>query len=324
MTPTVDVIVPCYNYGRMLEASVESVCSQEGVAVRVLIMDDASTDETENVGSRLSAHDRRVEYRRHEKNCGHIATYNEALRLVTGDYCLILSPDDLLTPGALSRAVRVMEAEANVGLVYGRDIPFRTWPPAEEPRATDRYRVMGYEEFLAAACQLGHTGIQSPTAIVRTSVHRVIGMYRPELPHSGDTEIWLRMAAFADVAVVDADQAFRRLHQHNMSLSYSPLARLEEQRKAFDTHFESARDPNPRIAALQAVAHGTIAESAFWQAARAFEEQDDRRCDEFLAFAASLAPAIEQSRHWRRLQWKRRLGRPATRMLSLITAGRQG
>src|SRR5712691_9822439 len=97
----VDVIVPCYNYGDLIEQCVRSVLSQEGVDVRVLIMDDASTDATQSVGRRLAA-DPRVEYRRHEVNRGHIATYNEALALLTGEYCVILSADDLLTSGSPS------------------------------------------------------------------------------------------------------------------------------------------------------------------------------------------------------------------------------
>jgi hypothetical protein len=179
---------------------------------------------------------------------------------------------------------------------------------------------MDYEEFLAASCRLGHTGIQAPTAVVRTSVHRAIGGFLPELPHSGDTEIWLRMAAVSRVAALDADQAFRRLHAHNMSLSYSPLDRLAEQKKAFDTHFELEHVKARRFVRLQAVAHQTIAESAFWQASRAFENGHHRECDAFLAFAVATSPAIERSQHWRRLQWKRRLGRPLARVMALAAS----
>ena len=125
----VDVIVPCYNYGDMLEGCVRSVLSQEHVHVHVLIMDDASTDSTETVGRRLAAIDPRVEYRRHAVNRGHIATYNEALADISGDYCVILSADDLLTPGSLSRAVRFMDMHPSVGLAFeahrGKTVLFR-------------------------------------------------------------------------------------------------------------------------------------------------------------------------------------------------------
>ena len=73
---TVDVIVPCYNYGEMLTDCVASILSQEEVDVRVLIVDDASPDDTEAIGRRLAA-DPRVTFWRHSVNRGHIATYNE-------------------------------------------------------------------------------------------------------------------------------------------------------------------------------------------------------------------------------------------------------
>src|SRR3954471_18429980 len=105
----VDVIVPCYNYAHFLRECVSSLLSQEGVDVRVLIIDDCSPDNTPEVAAKLLAKDRRVEYRRHEINIGHIATYNEGLEWGTGAYMLLLSADDMLTPGAFRRAARLMD-----------------------------------------------------------------------------------------------------------------------------------------------------------------------------------------------------------------------
>src|SRR6266436_2977703 len=81
----VNVIVPCYNYGHYLRECVESVLSQEGVDVRVMIIDDCSPDNTPQVAAELMSRDSRIEYRRHEKNIGHIATYNEGLEWASGD-----------------------------------------------------------------------------------------------------------------------------------------------------------------------------------------------------------------------------------------------
>jgi len=316
----VDVIIPCYNYGDMLAACVASVLSQEGVDVRVLIVDDASTDITEEVGTELALRDQRVEFWRHPVNCGHIATYNEALAWVTGDYCMILSADDVLTSRSLLRATAVMDAHPEIGFTYGRDVPFRHAPPVEKtasPRSAP-HRSYSYAEFLERSCRLGQTGIQSPTVLVRSSVHRAAGGYLPELPHSGDTEIWLRFAALSKVAEINADQAFRRLHARNMSLDYSPLSRLEEQKKAFDTHFETCPQSKPFAAALRPVVSRTIADGAFWTAARAFEAGNENDCNTFLTFALWLAPRIEQTAAFKRLQWKRRLGHSRWRFVQPI------
>src|SRR4051794_33278755 len=117
----VDVIVPCYKYAHFLRECVESVLNQP-VDVRVLILDDASPDDTPGVAAGLIARDRRVEYRRHEVNRGHIATYNEGIDWASGEYMLLLSADDLVTPGAFGRAVRLMDEHRDVGLTYGRAI----------------------------------------------------------------------------------------------------------------------------------------------------------------------------------------------------------
>src|SRR5580658_4239604 len=122
---TVDVVIPCYNYGRYLRGCVRSVLSQSDVHVRVLVIDDASSDDTPVIGRELENCNRTVKFERHEVNKGHIATYNEGLLgWSTADYTVLLSADDLLTPGSLGRAVRVMEADKSIGMVYGRTIHF--------------------------------------------------------------------------------------------------------------------------------------------------------------------------------------------------------
>src|SRR5438874_544607 len=125
----VDVIVPCYNYGRYLPGCVRSVLGQEGVNVRVLIIDDASPDGSGEAAEELARRDGRVEVRRHAVNQGHIATYNEGLDWAGGDYLLLLSADDLLAPGALGRAARALDAHPEVGLTYGRQVAFTSEAP---------------------------------------------------------------------------------------------------------------------------------------------------------------------------------------------------
>src|SRR3954466_1183486 len=119
MTATVSVIVPCYNYAHFLANCVNSVLTQAGVTVDVLIIDDCSSDDTATVGADLAT-DSRVNFRRHEKNIGHIPTYNGGLEWATGDYTVLLSADDLLTPGALARSTGVMDSNPSIGMAYGR------------------------------------------------------------------------------------------------------------------------------------------------------------------------------------------------------------
>src|SRR5882672_12663621 len=223
----VSVVVPCYNYGHYLEGCVGSVLSQEGVDVDVLIVDDASPDGSVEVAKGIAERDERVRVLAHERNCGHIATYNEGLALCRGDYTVLLSADDLLVPGALARAAAVFARYPEVGFVYGRTVYFTDSPLPAPGTSTGQHVVWDGIAWARSRCEIGRGGIVSPEVVVRTELQQEVGGYRPELPHSGDTEMWLRFALRADVAYVDADHAYYRMHAASMSKSqFSPPWRM--------------------------------------------------------------------------------------------------
>ena len=116
---SVDVVVPCYNYGRFLHECVTTVLSQHGVELRVLVIDNASTDDTLAVAQGLAAADPRVEVSRHSVNRGASSSYNEGVDWAAADYFLLLDADDLLAPGALARAAAILDRRSDVAFTYG-------------------------------------------------------------------------------------------------------------------------------------------------------------------------------------------------------------
>jgi glycosyltransferase involved in cell wall biosynthesis len=308
----VDVIIPCYNYGRYLPACLRSVLSQEGVGVRVLVIDDASPDGSGAVAEELARQDGRVEARRHAVNRGHIATYNEGLDWAAGDHALLLSADDLLLPGALLRAARALAARPEVGLAYGRQILFSSDEPPAPParREAGTWRALAGREFIAECCRVGGNPVPTPTAVVRTSLWEQLGGYRKDLPHTADMELWLRFAAHADVAVIDADQALKRVHPGNMQHQYlaSTLGDIPQRHAAFEALFAAYGRRVPGAPALWAEATAALADQAFWAASRAFDRGDERACRQCLRYALRLDPGLRDGRPWARLRWKRRLG----------------
>ena len=105
---TVSVVIPCYNYGHYLDDAIKGALDdQEGIDVRVLIIDDASPDGSADIARQIAARYPRVEVAAHASNKGHIATYNEGmLEWADGDYTVLISADDRLTAGSLRRALR--------------------------------------------------------------------------------------------------------------------------------------------------------------------------------------------------------------------------
>lgn len=319
MSALVKVIVPCYGYAELLEGCVESVLGQAEVEVRVLIVDDCSPDGTPAVGRRLAAAEARVEYRRHERNAGLIATANEGLAWAAdGDYVVLLSADDLLVPGSLRRAVATMESNPGVGMVYGRA------PYFESERSLPRYgrrwrgaRVWPGAEWIHRRCRSGHNCISSPEVVVRTSVQVRAGAYDPACRHTSDLNMWLRIAAISDVAYVrGAAQALYRVHADSMLRSMRSseggvLTDLEERRRAFERGLSGAG--LPEVERLRATFRRALARQALWQASRAYDRDlldgpGARPVEELIAFALETYDGTRGLREWRGLRLRQRLG----------------
>src|SRR5262245_3553031 len=102
---SVDVVIPCYQYGRFLRECVSSVLTQGVSHIRVLIIDNASTDGSAEIARQLAAEDSRIEVAAHSHNVGPTASYNEGIDWASAEYFVLLDADDLLAPGCLARAL---------------------------------------------------------------------------------------------------------------------------------------------------------------------------------------------------------------------------
>jgi glycosyltransferase involved in cell wall biosynthesis len=311
--PSVSVVIPCYKYGRFLPDCVRSVLDQEGVDVRVLVIDDASPDDSAQVALRLAAEDKRVEARVHEVNKGHLATYNEGLlEWADGKYSVLISADDLMTPGALARATAVMEAKPEIGFVYGHAAWWRDDQPLPTPRVeTKGVTIWRGMDWLTIMCRLGHTVISSPEVVVRTSVQQKIGGYRPDLPHTGDAEMWMRFALHSDVGYVKGvDQAFYRIHASQMTTERVPYVDLVQRKAAYDALFEVYGERIPNAGRLRRRAGRTMAKEALWRACRAYERRrmDTTPIAELVEFAESAYPRTARLPEYWGLRWREKVG----------------
>lgn len=262
----VDIVIPCYNYGWCLRNCVESVLRQTGVDVRVLIIDDASTDDSARVAGELAAADPRVECRIHAVNRGHIKTYNEGLDWVSNTYAVFLDADDMLTPGSLRRACDLLEAHPKVGFVYGRALVFcdeRSLPPPST--SSSRWTIWRGRKWVKRRCRDSENCIYSPEVVIRRSVLRRVGGFREELPHSADFEMWMRLALQADVGYLEGpDQAWYRDHPMGMHRQQfgTLLAHLTQLWMAYQLLFRDHAQEIPGCQELEEVVRRRLARRA--------------------------------------------------------------
>lgn len=313
---TVSVVIPCYKYGHYLADCVSSVLDEQpGVDVRVLIIDDCSPDDSAEAALKLAAGDPRIEVRVHEVNKGHIATYNEGLlEWADGDYTVLLSADDRLTPGALTRAVGLLDAHPEVGFVYGHPIHFQHGKPLPPARTELRgTTVFPGRWWLERRFKEAHGCITSPEVVVRTSLQQEVGGYDPELPHAGDIEMWMRLASRADVGYVrGVDQAYYRRHGENMSATEfgGQMDDLRQCKAAYDAVLTGCADRLADAPRLADTVNRKLARLALRRAVRAYDRGRTGEVPEaeLVAFAAQCWPAYRSLPEYRGLQLRRRVG----------------
>lgn len=119
-SPSVSVIVPAYNAEKYLEEAVGSATGQGFDGLEVIIVDDASTDSTPDIATKLADENKDiVKVIRHDKNRGLAAARNTGLDHAIGDMILFLDADDSYLPGSLSLLTRTMSMYPETDMVSG-------------------------------------------------------------------------------------------------------------------------------------------------------------------------------------------------------------
>jgi len=317
---TVSVVIPCYNYARYLVEAVDSVLDQAGVDVEVIVVDDASLDDSLAIARKLAAESDRVRVIANAENVGAVETFNRGLAEATGEFLVRLDADDVLTPGSLQRAVAVMQAFPQVGLVYGHPIHFAGPTLPASRQRPESWILWAGHEWLAARAIDGTNVITSPEVVMRRSVVDLTGGQRP-LAHTHDMEMWLRLSAYADVAYIrGADQAWHREHVGSLStLAEEPLVILGEIRDAFTLLFDEVGPLLPGGAELREAAYHAVASEALDQATRLLDRGTrSREVGQLLDFAAQCSPGIRSTREWQRVATRAMADRAPSAMVAVL------
>jgi glycosyltransferase involved in cell wall biosynthesis len=330
--PSASVVIPCYNYGHYLPTSVASALTQQGVDIEIVIVDDASPDNSVAVANELAATDRRIRVIDNKVNRGHIATYNTGLAAATGDYVVLLSADDLLAPNSIARAAALMDAYPEVAFVYGYSPRFTDQPPKARKKVCS-WSIWAGDGWLQRICQRGSNVIASPEVVMRSTTMRELVGYDSRLPHAADLHLWMRAAMLGAVGRVNGcDQAFYRVHSHNMHLTtYAGLITdFVEKRRNFDYFFAREGMMLANAERLHQQAQRAMAREALTLAYSSLDRRSLSTAVDLVNFAEETFPPVRHERLWHAYQWRakrERIGQGpsfAQRMnsLSIDIAGR--
>lgn len=105
----VSIITPTYNCARFIGETIESVINQTYQDWEMIIVDDCSSDNTEEIVKKYSKDDNRIKYVKLEQNSGAAMARNKAMELATGKYMAFLDSDDIWTKDKLDKQIKFME-----------------------------------------------------------------------------------------------------------------------------------------------------------------------------------------------------------------------
>jgi glycosyltransferase involved in cell wall biosynthesis len=229
--PLVSIIVPVYNGARYLRESLDSILAQTYPNVEVLVMDDASTDETPNI---IAAYGDRIRSYRQPQNQGIYGNMNGGIRQVSGEYIAIYHADDIYSPEIVAREVAFLEQYPESGGVFASDILINAqgeeWGRLTLPPEVRGEKPLDFRVIFNALLTYKNQFLRCPTCMVRASVYRDVGVYNDAVfRNTSDLEMYLRIARKYPLGIIEEYLLCYRQGHGNSSQRYHHL-RTEPER----------------------------------------------------------------------------------------------
>lgn len=206
MEPMVSVIIPTYNRPRWLPEAIDSVLAQTYPNLEIIVVNDGSTDNTEEV---LSPYMDKIVYL-YKENGGPASAVNAGLEVAEGKYISRLDDDDLILERKLELQVKKFEENPSLGLVA------TDWHEIDENGDIIRtVKVPDFERYGILLTLLLEDIFCQPTVMVKKECHHKVGLYRDG--YAQDYDMWIRIARHFPVGVIHQPLAKYRKHSSNRS-----------------------------------------------------------------------------------------------------------
>lgn len=216
----VSIIIPVYNTEKYIARAIDSVLNQTYKSLELILVDDASTDNTYQVCETYAQKDARVRLYRNAQNLGMMPNWNHALEYITGEYWGKLDADDWWDTSFIEQCVNILENQPDVGMVCGRyvlvdekddlilDSEYQL-PEAFKNNSTDfiwKVKKGVYGMFDPVLAQQGN-------GLIRTDILHELRNYT--LLPAGDTEFYFRIGAHYKIYFIDELMHYHRVWAEN-------------------------------------------------------------------------------------------------------------
>jgi glycosyltransferase involved in cell wall biosynthesis len=213
--PKLNVAVLTYNRPQMLRQTLDSILAQDFPDFRVIVLDNASTDDTPQVVQSYVERDARVRHERNVKNIGMMRNWNRAFARNRSPFICVFHDDDIMLPGFLAKTVAALERYPSAGFAVvemqyidqsGAVIGLHDF--AELPKG-----MMSGLNLLELAVEGRYLGMFPPTMVMRASALAGVGpLDSPHTKYQDDINFYNRVAAKSDVVLIPEVLVQYRVH----------------------------------------------------------------------------------------------------------------
>ena len=226
--PLISVIVPNFNHARYLRKRLDSIIYQSYSNIEIILLDDASTDDSREVLAEYAANDSRIQCRYNEENSGSpFRQWQKGIDLAYGEYIWIAESDDFADSTFLETLVQKLEKNPTVGLAY-----CSSWQVDEsdrvirllEPWANESNAQRWTEDFInkgkseIRAYPLVGTNIHNTSAVLlRRSLINQVDRQFLNFRYSGDWFFFVSAILQTDIAFCSSALNYYRWHSSSVT-----------------------------------------------------------------------------------------------------------
>ena len=208
----ISVIIPSFNQGAYLEATLRSLLAQDYPDLELIVIDGGSTDQSVEI---IRGYASSLSHWESERDRGQSHALNKGFAYVHGDIWSWLNSDDLLESGVLHRVAEVFAQDPEAGVVYGDCV----YVGEDGETVIEKFQGEPYSRLR----HLAHRFIAQPSCFFRTSLVRPA--VREDLQYCMDYDLWLKLAA-RGIKFRYVPEVFSRYRLHEQSKSVRALVAM--------------------------------------------------------------------------------------------------
>lgn len=219
-SPLVTVICLCYNHSRFVREAIESVLNQTYTAIQLVVVDDASTDNSAEIIKEIAAKNPSIEFVPLKSNLGNCAAFNRGLALARGEFVIDFSTDDILHPERIEKQVNKFKTLDNS---YGVVFTDAVYINENGKFIRNHYEYLFSKKLIRFVPEgnifsnvISTYFIASPTMMIRKSILDVLNGYDEKLSYE-DFDFWVRSSHICLYAFLDEKLTYIRKTDSSMS-----------------------------------------------------------------------------------------------------------